>query len=158
MGEPRFGAEAIGVFGYRAEQELYSPQYIGWGPVDVTPPFINDPEDYVPITGTAMGGEDIPNSQPAYAHWWKRRSRTNIEFEPHETIDTVEELWKKFITPGKPYDDNPVEGGPNPDERELQEQLHSQMFGPWKLAPGRQGKNRGGFCRGYGRRKCGSGR
>ena len=140
MGEPRFGAEAIGVIGHRAEQELYSPQYIGWGPVDVTPPFINDPDVYVSITGTAMGGEDIPISQPAYAHWWKRRSRTNIEFEPHVSIDTVEEIWKKFITPGKPYDDNPIEGGPSPGERELQEQLHSQMFGPWKLTPGDKAK------------------
>ncbi len=140
QGEPRFQAEAIEVIGYRADQELYAPQYVGWGIVDATPPFINDPETYVPITGTAVGGPDMTDGQPAYAHWWKRRSRTTIEFEPHETIDTVDEQWAKIITPGKPYDDNPIEGGPTPDERELQEQLHTQMFGPWNLLQGQKAK------------------
>ena len=156
-GEPRYGAEAISVVGWRAEGELYSPQYIGWGPVDVVPPFINDPETYVPITGTVAGGPDIPDSQPSNSHWWKRRSRTNIEFEPNEQNDTAQGIWDKLISAGDPIQNNPVEGGPTVEEREIQSQLHSQMYGPWALKRGEKCKIVVVFAAGVGGEIAGSG-
>ena len=158
-GEPRFPALATSVIGYRGEGELYSFQYVGWGPVDLVPPFINDPDSdqYVPITGTSFGGPDLPDGQPKYSKWWKRRGRTEIEFEPNNQTDTAQDMWDKIIQPGKPIDDNPVEGGPKVDERIFQEQNHSHMYGPWQLNMGQKGKIVVVFAAGMGAENAGPG-
>ncbi|GEM_PF-705471 len=140
-GEPRYPGFAAGVEGWRGDGELMAYQYIGMAPVDVTPPFINDPKvDYAPPEGAVAGGEDLPAAQPRYAHWWKKRSLNPPEFEPHKEIDTVKGMFDKFVTPGKPFDDNPVDGGPKVEERFAQEQSHAQVYGPYRLLKGQKAK------------------
>ncbi len=118
----------------RGEGELLSPQYVGWGPVDLTPPFINDPEVYVPLPGTAAGGLDLPADQPRYSHWW------SPSLVPDITRNNRDQMWEAFITPASPIDNNPIKNGPRQAEQELQGQLHTQVYGPWSLKPGEKAK------------------
>lgn len=156
-GEPRFPAFAISAEGWRGDGELLAYAYIGMAPVDLTPPFINDPDpDYVAPEGAAPGGEDLPASQPRYEHWWKRRGG-NPEFEPHQQIDTVKGMFDKLVTPGKPFDDNPVDGGGKVEERAVQEQNHAQVYGPYKLLKGQKAKLVMAYAAGSGAENAGTG-
>ena len=107
------------------EGQLMGYQYIGFGPLDVSPPFVNDPNiDYV-----------VPESgeQPYNFKWWRNGDSNQQDYEePTYRRHTDAEMYRMVI--GASNDDNTD----NPDSSMLV--THSLAFGPYSLNPGEKGK------------------
>jgi hypothetical protein len=100
-------------------------QYIGFGPIDLQPPFKNDPgETYV--------APELPN-QPYAVKWWKSGKSNQEDFdEPTQSRHTDREMYKMITdTTGGAISENP-------DSSMLV--THAMVFGPYSLNPGEKAK------------------
>ena len=100
-------------------------QYIGFGPLDVQPPFINDPdENYVSPEAA---------EQPFNFRWWKNGDSNQEDYEePTYRRQTDAEMYRMVL--GTSAENNTD----NPDSSMLV--THSLAFGPYTLNPGEKGK------------------
>jgi len=106
------------------ENQLLAYQYIGFGPIDVMPPFVNDSETYV-----APKQAD----QPFAEKWWHSGNSDQHDFdEPSDTRQNDAQMYRMVTN---------IDTGryqPNPDEAMLV--THALVFGPYDLEPGQKAK------------------
>ena len=109
----------------QVEGQLMGYQYIGFGLIDIWPPFINDPaESYV-----APKQED----QPYAEKWWHNGNIDEHDFdEPSFTRHTDTEMYTMItdLSAGSTVD--------NPDSSGLV--THALVIGPYDLSPGQKAK------------------
>ena len=105
--------------------QLMGYQYIGFGPLDIHPPFVNDPnENYV-------NTESL--EQPYSFKWWKNGDANQGDYEePTYRRQTDSEMYRMVV--GTTNNDNTE----NPDSSMLV--THALSFGPYTLQPGEKGK------------------
>ena len=109
----------------QVEGQLMGYQYIGFGPLDVQPPFINDPNESYVSPGVF--------EQPYNFKWWKNGDSNQEDYEePTYRRQTDAEMYRMVI--GTSNSDNTD----NPDSSMLV--THSLAFGPYALNPGEKGK------------------
>ena len=109
----------------QVEGQLMGYQYIGFGPLDVQPPFINDPDENYVSPETA--------EQPFNFRWWKNGDSNQEDYEePTYRRQTDAEMYRMVL--GTSAESNTD----NPDSSMLV--THSLAFGPYTLNPGEKGK------------------
>ena len=119
----------------QSENQLMGYQYIGFGPIDLQPPFKNDPgETYV--------APELPN-QPYAVKWWKSGKSNQEDYdEPTQSRHTDREMYKMITdTTGGAISENP-------DSSMLV--THAMVFGPYSLNPGEKAKIVFAFAAGSG--------
>ena len=104
----------------RIDGELTDFQYVGFAPLDYTPPFANDPETYV---------SPKVADQPVSAKWWEIYSRNDFTY-PDPSNDGDETLWTKLVE-DQQFQSNPTDIG---------DYAHSQTYGPYDIGPGEKVK------------------
>ena len=107
----------------QVQGQITAYQYVGFGPLDLYPPFTNDPnENYV---------SPESSNQPYSFKWWKNGAGEDWT-EPNQSRDTDEEMYRMLIDV---TDGAIVE---NPDSSNLV--THALTFGPYSLTPGEKAK------------------
>ncbi len=104
----------------RIDGELTDFQYFGFAPLDYTPPFTNDSENYV-----APKVAD----QPVSVKWWEILGRNNFTY-PDPSNDGDAQLWNKLVE-GQGIQSNPIDIG---------NYVHSHTYGPYDIGPGEKVK------------------
>lgn len=119
----------------QADNQLMGYQYIGFGPIDLQPPFKNDPDE------TYVAPESA--SQPYAVKWWKSGDSNQNDYEePSQARHTDREMYRMLtdISAGAIAD--------NPDSSMLV--THTMVFGPYSLSPGDKAKIVFAFAAGSG--------
>ena len=109
----------------QSENQLMGFPYIGFGELDVIPPFKNDPEiAYV---------SPLSENQPYAFQWWFNGTLDKFEYdEPSEEKHTDPEMFNMMIHP----EDGLI--SENPDSSTLG--THAFIYGPYSLSPGEKAK------------------
>ncbi len=109
----------------QVQGQITAYQYVGFGPLDLFPPFVNDPEEnYV---------SPESSNQPYSYRWWKNGSGEDWT-EPNHTRETDEEMYKMVID----VSDSLPAIADNPNLSSLY--THALTFGPYSLSPGEKAK------------------
>ncbi|MBC8395409.1 MAG: hypothetical protein H8E08_00365 [Candidatus Marinimicrobia bacterium] len=117
------------------ENQLMGYQYIGFGPIDLFPPFVNDPdEEYV-------SPESV--NQPYTFKLWKNGNNYQYDYEePNQSRHLDTEMYNMIIdTTGGAINENP----------NLSTLVtHAYVIGPYSIAPGEKAKIVFAFAAGSG--------
>ncbi len=126
-GEPyksQFAARGENELQGQTEDQLLAYAYIGMGPIDYLPPFVNDQESYVAPSVA---------EQPYAIKWWENKRLKSEEItEPSRQRHTAKQMYTMLtdISQGRIDDD--------PEEESLV--THAHVYGPYTLAPGDKAK------------------
>jgi len=109
----------------QVQDQITAYQYVGFGPLDLYPPFVNDPEEnYV---------SPESSNQPFIYRWWHNGAGQDWT-EPNQTRETEAEMYKMLTE----ISDTLPAIADNPDYSGLN--THALVFGPYSLAPGEKAK------------------
>ena len=109
----------------QSESQLMGYPYIGFGPLDLYPPFVNDPdESYV---------SPQSSNQPYAYKWWKSGNSGQGDYEePNQNRHLDTEMYKMVID----ISNGAIADNPNSPSLVT----HALVFGPYSLAPGEKAK------------------
>ena len=106
------------------ENQLLAYAYVGMGPIDYMPPFVNDNNDYV---------APLIDDQPYAVKWWPNKYIKSDEInEPSRQRNSEREMYRMLTdaSDGLVYE--------NPEEPKLV--THAHVYGPYNLGPGDKAK------------------
>lgn len=108
----------------QAEDQLLAYAYVGMGPIDYTPPFVNDDESYV---------APQVSDQPVAVKWWPDKWIKSQEInEPSRQRNSDREMYRMLTDVSQSAVDD------DPGEPMLV--THAHVYGPYTLAPAEKAK------------------